>query len=125
MKTLRTLIILLESVVTSVEPRSRLPVPYHVQTRARHIMPLLNVLLFARARELAETSSTTLTLPDDPSATVADARAELLTRFPQLSGVLQTSIFALNKTYVKRDDERVAIVRAGDELAVVPPISGG
>jgi len=86
----------------------------------------VNVLFFARARELAETSTTHLTLDAETSSpTVADARARLETDFPALTTVLHTAVFALNRAYVHRDAERDTALRDGDDLAVVPPISGG
>ena len=85
--------------------------------------------MFARARELVDASSIVLDLaPDagvDADATVADARAALLEKFPQLESVVRTSLFALNQSYVDRAREVSTVVRESDELAIVPPISGG
>jgi len=86
-------------------------------------MASVNVLFFARARELAGTSASNLTLPD--GSTVADVRAKLLLDTPALASVLTTAIFALNQSYVAVDAEASTVVKTGDELAIVPPISGG
>ena len=90
-------------------------------------MTRLTVLMFARARELVDASSIVLDLAPDAGvdATVADARAALLEKFPQLESVVRTSLFALNQSYVDRAREDSTVVRESDELAVVPPISGG
>jgi molybdopterin converting factor small subunit len=90
-------------------------------------MTRLTVLMFARARELVDASSVVVDLlaDADGGATVADARAALLEKFPQLESVLLTSLFALNQSYVDRAREDATTVSENDELAVVPPISGG
>ncbi len=46
-------------------------------------MTTITVLFFARARELAETSSASVDLDADASPTVAAARARLLELYPQ------------------------------------------
>ena len=88
-------------------------------------MTTITVLFFARARELAEISSASVDLDADASPTVAAARARLLELYPQLESVLLTAVFALNQSYVDRAREGDTALKTGDELAVVPPISGG
>ena len=77
-------------------------------------MTRLTVLMFARARELVDASSIVLDLaPDagvDADATVADARAALLKKFPQLESVVRTSLFALNQSYVDRAREDLSLI---------------
>jgi molybdopterin converting factor subunit 1 len=77
------------------------------------------IKLFAILRDRAGVSDLSLELPD--GSTVADAAAELRRRFPQLEKFLARSAFALNQSYVQPD----AKVRDGDELAIIPPVSGG
>jgi len=80
----------------------------------------VEVRLFALLRERAGTDLLTLELPE--GATVADALAAA-GRAPGLDGVLARMPVraALNREYV---DEAVPIA-AGDELALIPPVSGG
>lgn len=75
--------------------------------------------LFAGVREKAGVCDFLLELPD--SASVADARARLSDRFPALRGHVDRCAFAVNRAYVKLDH----VLRDGDELAVIPPVSGG
>ena len=75
--------------------------------------------LFAIARERAGMGETSLELP--PGATVAQALNELAQRFPKLSAVLERSLVAVNREYA----ERHCSLSNGDELAVIPPVSGG
>ncbi|HVL16210.1 MAG TPA: molybdopterin converting factor subunit 1 [Gemmata sp.] len=77
------------------------------------------VLLFAAARDLAGADRVAVELA--PGATVADLRAALAARVPALAGLMANSAVAVNHDFA--DDARV--VEAGDEVAVVPPVSGG
>ena len=77
------------------------------------------VRFFAVLREKAGTDGFSLTLAD--GATVADASAELARRFPALEAALARTAFAVNMTKV----DGGAVLREGDELALLPPVSGG
>ena len=79
----------------------------------------VTVLFFAAARELAGAESLPVELP--PRATVAALRAELARRMPSLAGLLAKSALAVNHDFAQ--DERVLL--ATDEVAVIPPVSGG
>jgi molybdopterin converting factor subunit 1 len=79
----------------------------------------INVKLFAILRERAATPELVLHLR--PDATVADASAQLAQKFPDLSAFLGRVAFAVNQSYAKPD----AVLSEGDELAVIPPVSGG
>lgn len=77
------------------------------------------VRLFAIARDRAGTSQAWVELPGD--ATAADALDELGRCFPKLPPVLSRAMVAVNREYVQRDHR----LHDGDELAVIPPVSGG
>lgn len=79
----------------------------------------VNVKLFAVLREKAGTAETSLELPD--GTTVASAVEALASEFPQLRDHLQSVAFAVNRSYVK---SRTSL-GDGDELALIPPVSGG
>ena len=79
----------------------------------------VRVRLFAIQRELAGTRELELDLPD--GATVADAWASVVERHPVLAPGRPSVRFALNGEYVAAD----AHVTAGDEIAFIPPVSGG
>jgi len=74
----------------------------------------ISVRLFAKLRELAGRDSLELELPE--GASVADALAAL-------SGQIDARgcMLAVNREYA--DDDQV--LSAGDELALIPPVSGG
>jgi MoaE-MoaD fusion protein len=75
---------------------------------------VLRVRLFAVLRERAGSSEVELELPE--GARVADA----LERLDDLAGGLPV-VMAVNREYARAD----APLSAGDELALIPPVSGG
>ena len=79
----------------------------------------VRVKLFAVLRERAGESEAMLELPD--GATVAVARDLLARTYPTLATHLSRVAFAVNQSYVKPD----APLADGDELALIPPVSGG
>ena len=81
------------------------------------------VLLFAAAREaLGGQESVTVELPAAACDTEA-LRAKLGEAFPALAPVLAAAALALNMEYVPAGEAMG--FKEGDELAVIPPISGG
>ena len=74
----------------------------------------VTVRLFAQLRERAGTSELSIELPD--GARVRDAIEEL----GSLTGELPV-VMAVNREYADADDP----LAAGDELALIPPVSGG
>jgi molybdopterin converting factor subunit 1 len=84
-----------------------------------HLTFPLTVLLFAAARDLAGTDTATVALA--PGATVADLRAALARDFPALAALLAKSAVAVDHDFA--EDDRVLV--GGDEVAVIPPVSGG
>src|SRR5688500_18084164 len=79
----------------------------------------VNVKLFAILRERAGASEVVLHLRT--GATVADASAALLDKFPDLKALLPRAAYAVNESYAKAD----AALGEGDGLAFIPPVSGG
>jgi molybdopterin synthase catalytic subunit len=75
--------------------------------------------LFAVQRELAGTSRVDLTLAE--GATIEDAWAALVERYPVLDPGRASLRFARNGEYAAATDALVD----GDELACIPPVSGG
>jgi molybdopterin synthase catalytic subunit len=77
------------------------------------------VRLFAAARDAAGGAGRLdLDLPDE--ATVGDAWTELGRRFPRLAAFPLQGL-AVNRDYAETEQP----LADGDELAVIPPVSGG
>jgi molybdopterin synthase catalytic subunit len=74
----------------------------------------IGVRLFAGLRDLAGTRATDVDLPE--GATAGDVWPAL-----QLGAEPPGVLIAVNKAYVERD----RVLAAGDEVALIPPVSGG
>ena len=79
----------------------------------------IRVRLFAIQRELAGTREVLLELPD--GAVVADGWAALVDRHPVLAPGRDSVRFARNGAYA----DVSTTLADGDELAIIPPVSGG
>jgi len=79
----------------------------------------INVLFLGPSRDLAGADSVTLDLAEH--ATITDVRALLVQRLPRLAPAMRSVRFAINLAFVAED----ATVRQGDEVALIPPVSGG
>jgi len=79
----------------------------------------IRVLFFAHVRAMAGQSEVQLSCPGD--VTVDGFWDRLLTAYPQLAAVRASCRVARNLEYVSGND----LIRAGDEVALVPPVSGG
>jgi molybdopterin converting factor small subunit len=79
-------------------------------------IPTVEVLLFAHAAELAGTRRLTI-----EATTVADAVDVMVQQYPALASVAKISQCWVNQQPASASDE----LGAGDEIAVIPPVSGG
>jgi len=79
----------------------------------------IKVLFFAKARELVGCSSSSCSLPS--TCTSDQLLAAILKAFPSLEALGGAFVLSLNEEYVEGD----LTLRTNDELAVIPPISGG
>ena len=79
----------------------------------------VTVRLFARLRDLAGTGELVRDLP--PPATVQTVWRSLVADFPPLAEYERTMSVAVNAEYARMN----ADVTDGDEIAFLPPVSGG
>ena len=80
---------------------------------------MIEVLLFGAAADRAGTRKTELEIDD--AATLREIWPVLVERYPGLSSMRDTLAFAVNGEYARMEDR----VGPDDELAVLPPVSGG
>lgn len=80
---------------------------------------MIKVLLFGAAADRAGTRETEL--PVEDGVTLAQLWPLLVERHPGLAPMRDTLAFAVNGEYARMD----AGVTRGDEVAVLPPVSGG
>jgi molybdopterin converting factor subunit 1 len=79
----------------------------------------VRVRLFARLGDLAGTREADIDTGE--GITAADAYRLLCDRFPAMAGLNGSLMYAVNAEYVQADQP----LRDGDELALIPPVSGG
>jgi molybdopterin converting factor subunit 1 len=79
----------------------------------------VRVLFFASLRERVKRSETSWSLRD--GASVGALWDELCRELPQIEAMSRSVTFAVNREYVDRDH----VLAEGDEVAVIPPVSGG
>lgn len=79
----------------------------------------IRIRFFAILRDKAGCGSAEIDLP--PGSSVADAVSALQQRFPAVAPYIGRCAFAVNQSYVPADTP----LADGDELAIIPPVSGG
>ncbi|GJM26119.1 MAG: molybdenum cofactor biosynthesis protein D/E [Phycisphaerae bacterium] len=82
-------------------------------------MQTIHLNLFGPARDFAGTDAMPIELPD--GATVGDLATGLAEKFPKWRAGLQTVRYAINDVFVTSAHQLVD----GDQVAVIPPVSGG
>ena len=80
---------------------------------------MVEVLLFGAAADRAGTRKVELEIEE--SSTLAEVWPLLAEMYPDLSSMRDTLAFAVNGEYARMDGR----VDPGDEVAVLPPVSGG
>ena len=80
---------------------------------------MIEILLFGAAADRAGTRKVRLEVGS--GSTLAEVWPLLADRHPDLSPMRDTLAFAVNGEYAKMDGR----VEPGDEVAVLPPVSGG
>jgi sulfur-carrier protein len=88
--------------------------------RATLAMMRIRVLYFAGVKELLGRGEESLELPGAESD-VARVQAQLIAAHPQLEARLDAVRFAVNEDFAVAG----TVVRDGDVLAIIPPVSGG
>ena len=79
----------------------------------------VTVRLFARLRDI--TGSAEMAREIAPGATIGTLWRQLVSEFPDLAGYERSISSALNADYARMDWP----VHDGDEIAFLPPVSGG
>lgn len=79
----------------------------------------VTVRLFARLRDI--TGATELRREVDSGATIRTVWQQLVQEFPDLGRYERSISSAVNADYARMDHQ----VREGDEIAFLPPVSGG
>ena len=92
-----------------------LPMKYMLGGRLLNV----NVKLFASYREKVGTGEVLMNLPE--GATAGRLAAEMTKRYPGLIADSMRLVVAVNREYRNHDH----VLVSGDEVALIPPVSGG
>ena len=79
----------------------------------------VTVRLFARLRDI--TGAAELRRDVDPGATIRTVWGQLVREFPELDRYERSISSAVNADYARMEDQ----VHDGDDIAFLPPVSGG
>jgi molybdopterin synthase catalytic subunit len=79
----------------------------------------LEIRLFATMKDRAGQPRITVNTPE--SLTVRELESAIRQAYPELAEALPSALVAVNKTFAGPD----SIIRAGDDVAIFPPVSGG
>ena len=79
----------------------------------------ITVLLFARLRDIAGAADLAREVP--PGSTAADVWRTLVAEFPEMARYDSSISTAINADYAKM----TAVLSDNDEIAFLPPVSGG
>lgn len=77
------------------------------------------IKLFASVREAVGERELRMDFPD--GSTARDVQQAIVKRYPATKTPLESGLVAVNQEYVQAD----TVLRAGDEVAFIPPVSGG
>lgn len=81
----------------------------------------VKLLLFARAKEIAGIQQDTLTVPE--VIKTSDLLALIIKRY-SLQPLQNHILLALNQVLCDQEEQQLSL-QEGDEVAVIPPLSGG
>ena len=79
----------------------------------------IRVKCFAAAREIVGTGELVVELPE--GSTLTQLFEQIRHQFPRLEGLTGSLLLSVNREYAPSDKK----LAAGDEVALIPPVSGG
>ena len=102
----------------------RVPFPFFRRGRSKvaallRLAMKIKVLFFASCRDAVGHKSCDWEIAE--GCRVADLQRELVAAYPQLAAVQQMLSVAVNAEYAGSH----TVLKAGDEVALIPPVSGG
>ena len=79
----------------------------------------IQLLLFASCRDAVGAKELVVELAE--GTTAAGLRDEVVSRYPRLASLKEKLLIAANAEYV----DGATVLKDGDEIALIPPVSGG
>lgn len=85
----------------------------------------VRILYFASMRELTNLKEDLITIEKDSGITVRDLKQSILSKYPAVSELLESCMFAVDGEYIFDHSVPLSADLRIAEVAVIPPISGG
>ncbi|ORZ02859.1 ThiamineS/Molybdopterin converting factor subunit 1 [Syncephalastrum racemosum] len=86
-------------------------------------MAKVKVLYFAGARDVTQVENEEVTLTNN---TLDELTQKLVLKYGQpLQAIIDQAMYAVNMEYVDKQDETNEELKDADEIAIIPPVSGG
>ncbi|KAL1918227.1 uncharacterized protein VTP21DRAFT_3493 [Calcarisporiella thermophila] len=86
----------------------------------------ITVLYFAAARDATGHSTEPIELSIlGESPNLGSLNDHLISKHPLLKPILDNCVYAINMEYIDKKDVTEKQLTPGDEIAVIPPVSGG
>ncbi|KAK7116607.1 uncharacterized protein [Littorina saxatilis] len=82
----------------------------------------VKLLFFAKSREIVGKKEADFEFAS--CTTSVSILEKLIEEYPELSVIAENVVLSLNEEYLELDNQELTL-QAGDELAIIPPISGG
>jgi molybdopterin converting factor small subunit len=79
----------------------------------------IHVSFYSYFKELTGCGETSENVP--AGTTIQDLFEQLAVRFPRLTGMAKSSLFAVGVDY----QDRAYVLKEGDEVSIFPPVQGG
>ena len=77
------------------------------------------VHFYSYFKDLTGCAETVQNVPE--GGTISDLLRELVTRFPKLAGMQNSTLIAIGVEY----QDRACVLKPGDEVSLFPPVQGG
>lgn len=81
----------------------------------------VRVIFFAKSRELCGITESKINVPSRTTGQIL--LEKIVAYFPCLSVIRDNLLLSVNQEYLEQDSS--VILKGGEEIAIIPPISGG
>ncbi|KAJ8659253.1 molybdopterin converting factor, subunit 1 [Lichtheimia ornata] len=86
----------------------------------------VQVLYFAGAHDITHIKNEEIAIPPQSAWTLEALLTQLVQKYgDELAKLFEQCMFAVNMEAIDKDNTRHVILKPGDEIGIIPPVSGG
>ncbi|KAI7882633.1 MoaD/ThiS [Lichtheimia hyalospora FSU 10163] len=86
----------------------------------------VQVLYFAGAHDITQIKTEEIAIPPQSTWTLDNLITQLVSKYgDELAKLFEQCMFAVNMEAIDKENTRHVILKSGDEIAIIPPVSGG